>query len=90
MNKEAEPSNRDYKWLRSVWIGLTIFFTVVLGFKLFQWLKGAERLDGILVPAVFILMGLTHSLQLKGMAQRVLLVLSALLAVLALLTLFIR
>ena len=90
MNKEVEPSNRDYKWLRSVWIGLTIFFTVVLGFKLFQWLRGAERLDGILVPAVFILMGLTHIFQLKGMAQRVLLVLSALLAVLALLTLFIR
>jgi hypothetical protein len=90
MNKAAEPSNRDYTWLRSVWIGLTIFFTVVLGFKLSQWLRGTERLDAILVPAVFILMGLTHILQLKGMAQRVLLALSALLAVLALLALFIR
>jgi hypothetical protein len=90
MNKEVEPSNRDYKWLRSVWIGLTIFFTVALGFKLFQWLRGAERLDALLVPSVFILLGLTHSFQLKGAAQKVLLALSALLAVLALLTLFIR
>lgn len=90
MNKEVEPSNRDNKWLRSAWIGLTIFFTVALFFKLFQWLRGAERLDGILVPAVFLLLGVTHIFQLKGMAQKVLLVLSALLAVVALFTLFIR
>ena len=90
MNKEVEPSKSDNNWLRSVWIGLSIFFTVVLVFKLFQWSRGAERLDGILVPAVFILMGLTHIFQLKGMVQRIMLVLSALLAVLALLTLFIR
>lgn len=90
MNKEVEPPNRDYKWLRSLWVGLTIFFTVALFFKLFQWFRGAERLDGILVPAVFILLGLSHTLQLKGTAQKVLLVLSALLAVLALVMLFIR
>lgn len=90
MNKEAGPSNHDYKWLTSLWTGLTIFFTVVLVFKLVQWFRGAERWDGILVPAVFILMGLIHIFQLKGKAQRALLVLSALLAVLALMTLFIR
>ena len=90
MSKEAEPSNGDYKWLRPVWIGLTIFFAGALVFKLVQWLRGAERLDGILVPAVFVLMGLNQTLQLKGVAQKVLLVLTVLFAVLALLTLFIR
>jgi polyferredoxin len=90
MNKEVEPSRSDYKWLRSVWIGLTIFFTVVLGFRLFQWLRGAERLDAILVPVVFILMGLAHIFQLKGVAQKVVLVISMLLAILAVLLLIIR
>ena len=88
MNKEVEPSNP--KGLRGVWIGLTIFFTVALVFKLIQWLRGSETWDGILVPAVFILLGITQILQLKGMVQKVLVVLSALLAVLSLVMLFIR
>ena len=49
MSKEVKPSDGNYQWLRSLWIGLTIFFGFALVFNFIQWARGVERIDAILV-----------------------------------------
>ena len=65
MSKEVKPSDGNYQWLRSLWIGLTIFFGFALVFNFIQWARGVERIDAILVPAVFVPHGLELHLEIQ-------------------------
>lgn len=90
MNKQIEPAAPDSGGLRRTWVVLTIIFAILVLVQLYLWNKGVSRAEGILVPAALLLMGLAHVLQLKSTVQRVVLIVSGLLAVLALVMPFIR
>lgn len=90
MNKQTEPPTSDERSLRSAWIVLTIIFALLLILQLVRWIQGGSKVDSILVPVALLLMGLAHVLQLRGMAQRVVLIVSGVVAVLALVIPLIR
>lgn len=85
MSKQTESPDRDDSSLRTAWVVLTIIFAALLLVQLVRWIQGGSRIDSLLVPVALLLMGLAHVLQLKGMAQRLVLIVSGVVAVLALL-----
>lgn len=85
MSKQTDSTNRDEGTLRTAWVVLTIIFAALLLVQLVRWIQGGSRVDSILVPVALLLMGLAHVLQLRGMAQRLVLIVSGVVAVLALL-----
>lgn len=90
MNRQPDRKRFGEGEFRTVWMVLTAVFTVLLVIQLIRWARGGGRADSMLVPATFIVMGLAHILRLKGAAQKIMLVVSALFALLAVVLLLIR
>lgn len=87
MNNQVEPNTENDK-PRSWAYALIVLLAIMLLAKLFDWIRGNDTLDEVLQPAVFLLLGLTYGFRLKGVAQRVLLAVSAILVIIMLVLLF--
>jgi hypothetical protein len=90
MNRQPDKPSSGEDTVRLAWIILTILFTIILIIQIVRWSRGGSRIDSSLVPAAFIAMGLSHILRFTGAAQKIMLLVSALLAALAVVLMIIR
>ena len=70
MNEDISLA-RDERWSKSAWVifaGISTLFGVL---QLVRWTQGFGHWEGLLPPAVLLMIALAHVFQLRGLAKRV-------------------